>query len=52
MFSSLLSLEPAAEGSFTAPASPDKGERVFGGQFLAQCLAAAHATVDDERDVN
>ena len=52
MFSSLLRLEPAAEGGFTAPASPDKGQRVFGGQFLAQCLAAAHATVDDERDVN
>ena len=52
MFSSLLRLEPAAEGGFTAPASPDKGERVFGGQFLAQCLAAAQATVDGERDVN
>ena len=52
MFSSLLRLEPAAEGGFTAPASPDKGERVFGGQFLAQCLAAAQTTVDGGRDVN
>ena len=40
MFSSLLRLEPTPDG-FAAPASPDKGERVFGGQFLAQCLAAA-----------
>ena len=51
MFSSLLRLERRPEG-FVAPASPDKGEQVFGGQFLAQCLAAAHTTVDDERDVN
>ena len=51
MFSSLLRLEPTPDG-FTAPASPDKGERVFGGQFLAQCLAAAQTTVDGERDVN
>ena len=52
MFSSLLRLDPAPDGGFTAPASPDKGERVFGGQFLAQCLVAAHTTVDEERDVN
>ena len=52
MFSSLLHLESAAEGDFAAPASPDKGATVFGGQFLAQCLAAAQTTVDGERAVN
>lgn len=48
MFAPLLELEPFGDGSFTAPSSPDKGERMFGGQFLAQCLAAAVATIDGE----
>ena len=52
MFASLLQLEAGADGSFVAPSSPDKGERMFGGQFLAQCLAAARATVAEERRVN
>ena len=52
MFASLLHFEPAADGGLVAPAAPDKGERVFGGQFLAQCLAATQATVRGDRDVN
>ena len=52
MFAPLLDLQPAGERRFTAPRSPDKGERMFGGQFLAQCMAAAQATVADDRLVN
>lgn len=52
MLDALLRLDANGDGRFTAPASPDKGERVFGGQFLAQCLVAAGATVADERRVN
>ena len=49
MFSALLRLEAAGAGKFAAPASPDKGERMFGGQFLAQCLAAAQSTLPEAR---
>ena len=49
---SLLTLTPCGEDRFTAPPSPDKGERMFGGQFLAQGLAAAQATVAAERRVH
>ena len=52
MFAPLLDLESLGKGRFVAPPSPDKGERMFGGQFLAQCMAAAHATVADGRRVN
>ena len=49
---SLLTLTPCGEDHFTAPPSPDKGERMFGGQFLAQGLAAAQATVATDRRVH
>ena len=52
MFAPLLDLDSLGEGRFVAPPSPDKGERMFGGQFLAQCMAAAHGTVADDRRVN
>lgn len=52
MFASLLDAAPLDKGRFLAPASPDKGERMFGGQFLAQCLAAAQTTVACDRRVN
>ena len=52
MFSRLMQLEPAGDGAFVAPASPDKGERLFGGQFLAQCLGAAQRTLSADRQVN
>lgn len=45
----MLALAPDGDDAFTSPPSPDKGERVFGGQFLAQCLAAARNTVDGVR---
>lgn len=49
MLTPLLALTPECADVFTAPPSPDKGERMFGGQFLAQCLAAAQATLDGDR---
>ena len=52
MFAPLLDLVSIGDNRFVAPPSPDKGERMFGGQFLAQCLAAAQATVADDRQVN
>ena len=48
----LLTLTPDGDDCFTAPPSPDKGERMFGGQFLAQGLAAAQATVAANRRVH
>lgn len=52
MFAPLLDLVSIGDNRFVAPPSPDKGERMFGGQFLAQCLAAAQTTVADDRQVN
>ena len=52
MFSELLQLTGDQDNRYVAPASPEEGERTFGGQFLAQCLRAAYATVDPDRDVN
>ena len=48
-FLSLLELAPVEDGGWRAPPPPDKGDSTFGGQFLAQCLAAAHATLDADR---
>ncbi len=52
MFTSVLALEPAGDGVFHAPASPDKGRATFGGQFLAQSLHAAERTVATDREPN
>ena len=43
----LLDLQPAEEGVFVGPPSEDDRFRVFGGQVLAQALAAACFTVED-----
>lgn len=51
-FTNLMTLTPQGEDRFVAAASPDKGARTFGGQFLAQTLRAAQATVDGTRAVN
>lgn len=42
----------AAPDRFVAPAAPDRGERMYGGQLLAQCLAAAQQTVEANRAVH
>ena len=52
MFVDLVTLAPVGNGRFTAPAALEKGERMFGGQFLAQCLAAAQQSVDADRAVH
>jgi acyl-CoA thioesterase len=46
----LLDLEQgAADGVWIGPASGPQGKRAFGGQFVAQSLAAACRTVDSDR---
>ncbi|MFT5173917.1 MAG: acyl-CoA thioesterase [Gammaproteobacteria bacterium] len=52
MFTSLMSVQRIDETRFTAPQPCESRQRIFGGQFLAQALRAAIATVDEERDVN
>lgn len=52
MFTPLLALTRGHDDVFTAPCSPEGGERVFGGLFLAQCLAAARATLPRDRAAN
>jgi len=42
----LLELQRAAQGVFTGPPAPESRTRVFGGQVLAQALAAACFSVD------
>lgn len=52
MFLPLIQLEQEAPSRFIAPQSPDKGPSVFGGQFLAQCLAATYETLERDRHVH
>ena len=49
VFVPLVALEQQGPDRFVAPASPDKGERLYGGQFLAQCVLAAERTANDDR---
>lgn len=52
VFARLLTLEEIGDHRFLGPPAPDRGERTYGGQFLAQALAAGHASVDDDRRVH
>ncbi len=52
VFAKLLTLDDLGGGEFQAPAAPDKGDTLFGGQFIAQCLAAAETTVANDRQVH
>ncbi len=52
MFQALITPTELGGGEFQAPASPDKGDSLFGGQFIAQCLAAAATTTGEDRRVN
>ena len=45
----LLELRPGPEDVFVAPGYGPEGKRAFGGQFLAQTLAAAARTVDEPK---
>ena len=51
MFLPLIDLQ-RTDDAFIAPDSPDKGDATFGGQFLAQSLAAAYQTLEDDRAVH
>ncbi|MCH9673787.1 MAG: thioesterase family protein [Gammaproteobacteria bacterium] len=56
-FTELMSLDalPAKserEARFQGLAAPDKGQRLFGGQLLAQSVCAAEATTTDDRTVH
>lgn len=48
MFMPLITLGREADGVFVAPPAPESRGRLFGGQLLAQCLAAAQATLPDD----
>ena len=52
MFAPLLDLHSTGEHRFEAPVAPDKGQRMFGGQFLAQCVQAAYLTIGPDRDLH
>lgn len=52
MFMPMMTLHDAGSDRFIAPESPDKGTRLFGGQFMAQSLRAAQQTVSDDRQVH
>ena len=41
-----MQLESVSDNYYVAPASPEKGERTFGGQLLAHTLRAAQISVD------
>lgn len=49
VFLPLMRLSTQSADQFTAPPAPDRGERLYGGQFLAQCLMAAQRTVSGDR---
>jgi len=38
--------------SFVGSSAPERGGRVYGGQFLAQAVAAAYETIDDNRRIH
>ena len=52
MFTELLDLERIDDWRFIARDAPDKGERLYGGQLLAQCMRAAALTLPQNRYVN
>ena len=52
MFTGIATLERAGNDRFTGAPSPDRGSQTYGGQLLAQALAAAHATVNDDRRIH
>ena len=51
-FASLIDLSAVGGDVFQAPASPERSGRMYGGQFLAQGLAACALTMEEGRDVH
>jgi len=52
MFTRIATLQRAGDDLFVGAPSPDRGPQTYGGHLLAQALAGAHATVDDDRRVH
>jgi acyl-CoA thioesterase-2 len=52
VFKRLVTLQRRDGDRFFGAPSPDRGSQTYGGQLLAQALAAAHASVDDDRSVH
>ena len=51
-FASLIDLSAVGGDAFQAAAAPERSGRMYGGQFLAQGLAAAMSTMEEGRDVH
>lgn len=52
-FPALIELETGSSADhLIGPPAPERGGRTYGGQFMAQAVAAAYRSVDDDRFVN
>ena len=51
-FANLINLVEVRPDRFRAPPAPERRGRMYGGQLLAQALAACQLTVTDDRDVH
>lgn len=51
-FVELIDLEPLGRGVFRGPEAPERHGRTFGGQFLAQAIAAAQHTVTGGKQIH
>ncbi len=51
-FGALVAVERVDEDHFLAPVGAEQGARTYGGQLLAQTLAAAQKTVEPDRPVH
>lgn len=51
-FVRMIALVETGPDRFLAPEAPEREGRMYGGQLLAQALAAAERTVTDDRDVH
>lgn len=49
MFKEIVTLQRLDENRWLGAPSPDRGAQTYGGHLLAQALAAAHASVADDR---
>ncbi|MEM8923520.1 MAG: acyl-CoA thioesterase domain-containing protein [Actinomycetota bacterium] len=49
-FAHLIRLRPDGPSTFVGPPAPERFGRTYGGQFLAQALAAAAASLDGPKD--
>ena len=51
-FAALMNLSLIRDDVYQAAAAPERSGRMYGGQFLAQGLAAATLTTEEGRDVH